>query len=238
MNAGERKQGKGREERPRRGLVPSAPAVLRLVTVASLLVPSLCVPPSAAAEGVAFGQHGHQPASAPPRSAPPPATHPAPPSNRMSMAPGSGHPFRPGNEHLPEWLASHQNLTLPQQENLLRREPGFGRLSPDQQQRVLNRLRSLDARPPAERQRILAWNEAFERLSPERKQDVRAAAQALNQMPPGRQYMLRHAFHDLRQIPPRQRQAILNSARFTHEYTPQERHILSSLLSVEPDAAQ
>lgn len=143
-------------------------------------------------------------------------------------------PVRPGQEHLPEWLAHHQNMTPAEQENLLRREPGFSRLSPDQQQRVLDRLRSLDARPPAVRQRMVARNEAFERLSPEGKQDVRAAAQALRQMPLGRQAMMRHAFNDLRQLSPDQRQAILNSARFTHDYTPQERHVLSSLLSIEP----
>lgn len=141
---------------------------------------------------------------------------------------------RPGQEHLPQWLAQHQNLTPQQQENLLRREPGFNRLSPQQQQRVLNRLRSLDARPPQQRERMLQRQEMFERLSPEQKQDVRGAAQSLAQMPPGRQMLVRRAFNDLRGIPPEQRQEILDSARFSHTFTPQERHVLGSMLSIEP----
>lgn len=159
---------------------------------------------------------------------------PGPVRPGQGLGPGAARSpaMRPG--HLPEWLAQHQNLTPRQQEDLLRREPGFNRLTPDQQGRVLNRLRSLDARPPAVRERMAERNEAFERLSPEGKQDVRAAAQAFQQMPPGRQLMMRRAFNTLRQLPPDQRQEILNSARFTHTYTPQERHVLGSLLSIEP----
>lgn len=157
------------------------------------------------------------------------------PGNPAVMQPGtSGFGRRPGQEHLPEWLSQHQNLNPQQQEDLLRREPGFNRLAPDQQQRVLNRLRTLDARPPEQRQRILERNEMFERLSPEQRQDVRAASQAVRQMPQDRQRMVRQAFNDLRQIPPDQRGAILNSARFDHTFTPQERHVLGSLLSIEP----
>ncbi|MGA7521582.1 MAG: DUF3106 domain-containing protein [Acidobacteriaceae bacterium] len=141
---------------------------------------------------------------------------------------------RPGQEHLPQWLNQHQNLSPQQQENLLRREPGFNRLAPDQQQRVMNRLRTLDARPPEQRERFAERNEMFERLSPEQRQNVRAASQAVRQMPEDRRRMVDRAFNDLRQIPSDQRQAILNSARFDATYTPQERHVLGSLLSIEP----
>ena len=191
---------------------------------------------------VGFGQRGQAPPP-PARSAP---QQPAPSVNNNvrpipnaygrnpvgEMRPGVS--ARQGQEHLPEWLAQHQNMSFTEQENLLRREPGFSRLGPEQQQRVLDRLRSLDARPPAERQRMVARNEAFERLSPEGKQNVRGAAQALNQMPGDRQRMMRRAFNDLRHIPPGQREAILNSARFSHTFSPQERHVLGSLLSIEP----
>lgn len=188
-----------------------------------------------------FGQRGQAPPP-PARSAPPPASPPV--NNAVRPIPnygrGSVGEMRPGvngrqgQEHLPQWLAQHQNMSFTEQENLLRHEPGFNRLAPEQQQRVLNRLRSLDARPPAERQRMVARNEAFERLSPEGKQNVRGAAQALNQMPGDRQRMVRRAFNDLRHIPPEQREAILNSARFSHTFSPQERHVLGSLLSIEP----
>lgn len=158
-------------------------------------------------------------------------------NGRPRMNPGNQEmrPYaRPGQTHLPQWMAQHQNMTPQQQENLLRREPGFNRLTPDQQQRVMNRLRSLDARPLEQRERILQRQEMFEHLSPEQKQDVRGAAQAMAMMPPQRHAIMARAFNDLRTIPPEQRQEILNSARFSHTFTPQERHILGSMLSVEP----
>ncbi|HEX3659987.1 MAG TPA: DUF3106 domain-containing protein [Acidobacteriaceae bacterium] len=196
------------------------------------------------------GERAARPAAAPRQEIKPSPMRPAQPNRNTTggqggygarsgvpvMQPGTNSGFgrRPGQQHLPEWMNEHQNLSPQQQQNLLRREPGFNRLAPDQQQRVLNRLRSLDARPPAVRQRMLERNEMFERLSPEQRQDVRAASQAVRQMPEERQRMLRRAFNDLRQIPPEQRQAILNSARFDHTYTPQERHVLGNLLSIEP----
>jgi hypothetical protein len=53
-------------------------------------------------------------------------------------------------------------------------------------------------------------------------------------MAPDRQRMVRRAFNDLRQIPPEQRGQILNSARFAQSFSPEERHVLGSLLSIEP----
>ncbi len=143
-------------------------------------------------------------------------------------------PPGPGREHLPEWFRQHQNLSPDQQEQALRREPGFNRLSPAQQQRMMQRLRMLDSIPPVERRRILARNEAFERLSPERRQEVRAAAQAFSQMPPFKRRQMRRAFHVLRTLPPPQREEIINSARFRAEYSPRQRNILTNLLSIEP----
>jgi hypothetical protein len=150
------------------------------------------------------------------------------------VRPGANGPVGQGQEHLPQWLAHHQNMSPAQQENLLRGEPGFNRLSPDQQSRVMNRLRTLEARPADQQERTMARNEAFERLAPEARQDVRTSASSFAQMAPDRQRAVRQAFNQLRQVPLNQRQQILNSARFTNEYSPQERHVLGSLLSVEP----
>ncbi|HUB17318.1 MAG TPA: DUF3106 domain-containing protein [Acidobacteriaceae bacterium] len=141
---------------------------------------------------------------------------------------------RPG--HLGQWLSNHQNLTLPQQEEELRREPGFNRLRPEEQQRVLNRLRTLEARPPAQQQRMIGRVELFERLTPQQKADVRASSQALAGMAPDRKRMVGTAFNDLRHVPPDQRAAILNSARFQQTFSPQERQVLGNLLSIEPYA--
>lgn len=164
------------------------------------------------------------------------------PANPAEMRPGvgGGSAFmggrngadRPG--HLGQWLMNHQNLPLQQQEDQLRREPGFNRLRPEEQQRVLNRLRTLESRPPAQRQRMLGRVEMFERLSPQQKADVRASSQALAAMAPDRHRMVGRAFADLRQIPPDQRAAILNSARFQQEFSPEERQVLGNLLSIEP----
>lgn len=150
------------------------------------------------------------------------------------MQPGFNGSVRPGQEHLPQWMAQHQNLSPAEQQRQLRSMPGFSRLSPEQQQRAMNGLRTLDARPPAERQRMMARQENFERLSPGQQQDVRSSAQTMHAMPQDRQRMMTTAFNDLRRLPPNQRDAVLNSARFSHQFSPEERHVLGSLLSVEP----
>lgn len=152
--------------------------------------------------------------------------------NRAMMGPGMNGGARPG--HLGDWLNNHRNLTPQQQEEELRREPGFNRLSPEMQQRVLNRLRTLESRPLVQQQRQAARVELFERLSPEQKAEVHASSAALAGMAPDRQRMVGRAFNDLRQIPPEQRGQILNSARFSNTFTPEERHVLGSLLSIEP----
>lgn len=137
-------------------------------------------------------------------------------------------------QHLPEWFAHHEALPPAQQEDALRREPGFARLPPAQQQQLINRLHRLDMEPPAQRQRMMERNERFEALSPERQQEIRGASQALSQMPPERRQALRQAFRELRQLPPEARVSSLNSARSQAEYSPQERTVLGNLLSIEP----
>jgi hypothetical protein len=158
------------------------------------------------------------------------------PQNRPEMRQGvrANQPGRPGQQHLPEWWNNHRNLTPEQQADALRREPGFQNLSPEQQQRLINRLHTLDNQTPEQRQRMMARNEAFERLSPERKQEVRGATQALRQMSPQRERVVRHAFQQLRNMPPGQREQLLNSRVYGGQFTPQERTVLSNLLSVEP----
>jgi hypothetical protein len=140
---------------------------------------------------------------------------------------------RPGQEHLPAWWQQHRNLSPQQQEDALRREPGFRNLPEQQQQRLINRLHSFNQRPPEQQQRMMERNEMFERLSPERQQEVRGAAQALSQMSPDRQAAIRHAFQQLRGMPPEQRQQMLNSS-YGAGFSPQERTVLGNMLSIEP----
>ncbi len=245
----------------RRGWLTSPGA--SLVCLLALFVFALCVPAELAQAQHPGGQpHSAPPSHAGPapqaHPSPPPQSHPAPsyqpphpaqsypelraPSNPAGNAshfvePGPKTSYaniRPGTQHLPEWLNNHQNLSPKQQEDALRREPGFHDLPADQQQRLVNRLHTLDEKTPEQRQRILARNEAFEHLPAERQQEVRGASQALSQMSPDRQQALRHAFHDLRQVPPQQRQQMLNSGTYASQFTPQERTVLGNLLSIEP----
>ena len=164
-------------------------------------------------------------------------SHPAPPP--FHGGPGGRGEYRgglrPGNgQHLPEWFAQHQGLPPERQEEALRHEPGFDRLPEGQQQQLIDRLHRLNMEPPAQRQRMLQRNERFEALPPERQQEIRAAGQVLGQMSPDRRDAVRQAFRDLRNLPVEERGNALNSARFQAEYSPQERSVLSNLLSIEP----
>ena len=169
-----------------------------------------------------------------PREARAPGTPPEA-GGRENFRPGPSSGIRPGGgQHLPQWFAQHGGLPVDQQEQALRREPGFERLPPEQQQHLIDRLQRLNLQPPAQRQRMMERNERFEALPPERQQEVRGAGQALGQMPPDRREAVRQAFRDLRNLPVEERANALNSARFQAEYSPQERTVLNNLLSIEP----
>lgn len=197
-------------------------------------VPAVCVLAVSLFSSLAFAgqQHGNgggHPAPPPHMNAPHPSPQFHSPQQMRSMP-----SYRPDQQHLPEWLNRHQNLTPSQREDALRREPGFNRLPQQQQQRYINRMHSLNSLPPQERQRTLQRNELFEHMNPEQKAGVRGASQAFHQMPPERQSQMRRAFQDLRGVPPEQRQYILNSSRFQQQFSPQERTVLGNLLAVEP----
>jgi hypothetical protein len=167
----------------------------------------------------------------------PAQTAPPPKPQSQRVPPASGVQHQPGpkqNQHLGEWLSTHQNQPLAEQERALQLEPGFSRLPPEQQQRLTNRLRELNNKTPEQRQRTIDRVEVWERLSPEEKRQVSNSTMQLRMLPPDRQMPLRKAFRDLRDVPPEQRQSILNSPRFQSQFTPEERGILGNLLTVEP----
>ncbi|MBW4026581.1 MAG: DUF3106 domain-containing protein [Acidobacteria bacterium] len=182
----------------------------------------------------ATAQHGSQ-SSSPHQQGAPQARDPYS-GQPVNPQVGRFGPFRngPGQKHLPEWLAEHQNLTVQEQEKALRNEPGFARLPAQQQQRLINRLYALDSRPPEQRARILQRMENMERLSPEQRAEVRGAAQGLAMMPPDRQHMVKRTLRELRDLPPEERQSALASPYYEDRFSPQERTILGNLLKVEP----
>jgi hypothetical protein len=233
------------------------PVSALVLSILALCAPSSCWALGPRGGGFHFpgGQHGGgQHAVQPAHPAPAPQARPSqsapsrPQAESRPSAPANSRPSypsvqaarpnaqqaRPGQQHLPDWFNSRQNMTPQQRENSLRNEPGFRNLPSDQQQRLVNRLHSLDQKTPEERQRTLARNENFEHLTPERQQEVRGASQALAQMPPDRQQAVRRAFQQLRQMPPQQRQQMLSSGGYAAQFSPQERTVLGNLLSIEP----
>ena len=180
------------------------------------------------------------------------AREPQPPRQRMEPRPqyrGRQQPFqnRPGlgngarpayrgenQAHLPEWLRSHQGLSLAEQQRALSQEPGFNRLPPRSQRQVMNSLARIDAMPPRQRERTLDTIEALEHLSPERRQAVMASEQDVRNLPPDRRRAVKQAFQNLRNYPPAQRQEMIASPQFQAQFTPQERTMLGNVLAVEP----
>ena len=140
---------------------------------------------------------------------------------------------RPADEHLPEWMSRHSNLTPEQQQKALQAEPGFNLYPPQTQQRLLDRLAQLNAMPPEKRQRLLEHNEWMEHLTPPQRQQVRVALKQLLDLPPDQRRYVDRTFRGLRELSPPQRQAVLNSERFNH-LTDAQRASLNSLMQVEP----
>jgi hypothetical protein len=139
---------------------------------------------------------------------------------------------RPG--HLGSWLNQHQGMPLQDQERLLRNDPSFNHLAPAEQQRLVQQLHNLDQMPEAERERRIARAEMIEHMSPQEQMQFREAGRQLSALPPDRQVMVQRAFHDLGSVPLDQRATMLNSAQYQHNFSPQERNILSNLLRAEP----
>jgi hypothetical protein len=162
-----------------------------------------------------------------------------PAMNAPRPAPGAKQGGAPkGNqEHLPQWMARHSDLSPADQQRALENEPGFRDLPAQTQQRMRDRLTQLNSMPPEQRRRILERNEQMEHLTPLQRQQVHGAVEQYQGLPKDRQRLVARAFRDLREMPPQQRQAILNSDHFRGEFSDQERNTLSGLLAFEPYVA-
>jgi hypothetical protein len=137
-------------------------------------------------------------------------------------------------EHLPQWMARHGNLSPTEQQRALENEPGFRDLPAQTQQRLRNHLAQLNNMTPEQRRRTVEHTEAMERLTPSQREQFRGAMQQYSGLPEDRRRLVARAFRDLREMPPPQRQAILNSDHFHGQFSEQERNTLSGLLAVEP----
>ena len=183
----------------------------------------------AAAAGVSYGQGAQEHGGA----AHGYAARPAPRGNQSR--PNQSRPnSRPGQPHLGEWMSSHSNLPLAQQQHALEQEPGFQQLRPEVQQHMRDQLTRLNAMSPDQRDRAIARTEAMERLAPEQRQQVRGALAQLGSLPEDRRRAVARAFRDLRDLPEAQRQAYMNSPQFRSQFSDTERGTLNGLIGVAP----
>ena len=174
------------------------------------------------------GHHGFQQAARPApvvRVAPPQR-----PANANGFVPRSGQ----NQEHLQQWMQSHSNLTLEQQQRALENEPGFRQLNPEVQQRMHQRLAQLNGMTPEQRQRAFSRTEAMERLAPEQRLEVRNALTSLGNLPKDRRLFVARQFRAMRDMPPAERQAFLNSPAMRAQFSDQERQTLNGLFQVAP----
>jgi hypothetical protein len=141
-----------------------------------------------------------------------------------------------GNQgHLSQWMQSHSNLSLPDQQRALQNEPGFRQLPPQLQQRELNQLGRLYSMNPQQRERQLNRVEQLERMSPAQRQQWNAATQQLYALSPPRRGMVARAMLDLREMPPAQREQVIDSPAFTQQFPdPGDRAMIRTLLMAEP----
>ena len=159
------------------------------------------------------------------------AGRPAMGAQRPGMKQGGG---KANQEHLPQWMARHSNLSPKEQQRALENEPGFRDLPQQTQQRMRDQLNRLNNMTPEQRRRMLEHTEAMERLTPSQRDQFRGAMQQYSGLPEDRRRLVARAFRDLREMPPPQRQTILNSDHFRGQFSEQERNTLSGLLAVEP----
>jgi hypothetical protein len=141
-----------------------------------------------------------------------------------------GHPARP----LFEWLESHQNLSLDQQEKALASDPNFKRLPPARQTALRERLRKFNSLPPEQRQLALKRMQFWASLTPAQRQELRDANHQLQGLPQDRRVAVHKALRHLREMDPQKRQQVMASDRFKTLFSEQEQGILKELAAINP----
>ncbi len=235
-------------------LFGSVAALFLWATAASLYASAQAGTPAPSPASRPFRQHPHRnpPADSHHINSLPPASNvtqaPAPivrtPNTgfQVSANPvqpqGNGGPGAPRGaaigkgEHLGDWMMAHSNLTLPEQQAALDREPGFHDLPQATQQRIHDRLAQLSTMSPEARQRMIRRTEMMEKLPPAQRAEVRSALLQLSALPPDQRKVVSRAFRELRGMPPEQRIPVLNS-RYSN-LTEQQRLTLGQLMHIEP----
>ena len=181
----------------------------------------------------------HGPALAPPprQSGPPPA---APARNATPAAPnpGGGYVFQPKGPgpHRGDWLRKYMTLPPKQQEQQLRRDPGFQSLPPERQNHLLDRLRNFNSQSPERKAQILNRMETFEHMTPQQQQAARNLFDRYRSLPEDQRSRVSQAYRRLRGMPPSARNELLNSDEFRNNFTEDQRELLRGMtdLNVGP----
>jgi hypothetical protein len=137
-------------------------------------------------------------------------------------------------QRLGEWLQSHKNLPLEQQEKALENDPKFKKLAPDQQSALRERLRKFNTLPADQRELALKRMNYWGSLSREQRQQLRDANQKLQTLPQDRRVAVHRALRHLRQMNPQQREQVMQSERFKSTFSDQEQGILKQLAAINP----
>jgi hypothetical protein len=156
-----------------------------------------------------------------PREVPRPPQAGSQQAREVPRPPGAG-----PQHHGGDWLRTHRELPLQEQQKALQSDPQFRKLPPQQQQRLENRLQNFNSLPPQEQQRRLNRIETWEHLTPQQKTQARQLASQWQQLAPQRRQMMKTAIGDLRAMPPEQRERVLDSPRFKSMFSEQERGML------------
>ena len=114
-----------------------------------------------------------------------------PAMNAQRPGPGPRQGGGKGNqEHLPQWMARHSDLSPAEQQRALENEPGFRDLPPQTQQRLRNQLAQLNNMSPEQRRRTVEHTEAMERLTPSQREQFRGAMQQYSGLPEDRRRLV------------------------------------------------
>jgi hypothetical protein len=189
-------------------------------------IPALCAPPGWQARGGARAPQARQ-------SAPAPAPTPT------QQAGGQANNFHlqgPG-PHRGDWLRKYMTLPPHQQEQQLRRDPGFQSLSPERQSKLLDRLRNFNSQSPEKKAQILNRMETFEHMSPQQQQQARNLFNQYRNLPEDQKDKVSQAYRRLRGMPPAARSELLNSDEFKNNYTPEQRDLLKGMTDLNMSPA-
>ncbi len=137
-------------------------------------------------------------------------------------------------QRIGEWLSSHSNLPLDQQERALENDPKFRKLAPDQQNALRERLRKFNNLTPEQRGLALKRMDFWASLTKDQRQQLRDANQKLQALPEDRRVAVHRALRHLRQMNPQQRQQVMGSDRFKTAFSDEEQGILKQLASINP----